>query len=381
MKQEQKNRFAASHLFPNTTIFIPLVLVLTMFSLLASLQSYFILSAETAYYRSFFSALISKTVYYLYFLLPAYVVSILAAVFPLQRKRFIQWIALHSLIVIGSFILHQSLSIAVDTMLWGDAVGGGFVYLLFNNPSLWIDVLGYGIFVSGFLLIDYQRRHRENEIRYSEIEADLVKVQLNEVRSRIHPQFLFKTLEFIGELLKEGRNKDANRILSLLSDFLRITVYEIDKDEVSFADEMKFLEIYTAIETIRLAPSFSIEKDIPAPMMTQIVPNTILQPIIEEIVYGKSDRPAVSRRILLTAEEHSEKIEISVHANTEPAGKLSAEEFSSREVVAIIAKRIEYLYGGGAGISCTADRLGELKVTLTLPRRQKNGTPLPEKEH
>ncbi|MFA6542682.1 MAG: histidine kinase [Bacteroidota bacterium] len=381
MKQRQKNRFAASHLFPNTNIFIPLVLVLTMFSLLASLQSYFILSAETAYYRSFFPALISKTVYYLYFLLPAYIVSVLAAVYPVKRKTFIRWILLHSIVAAVSFVLHQSLSIAVDTLLWGKEYSGAFVYLLFNNPSFWIDVLGYGIFVAGFLLIDFQRQHRENEIRYSEIEADLVKVQLNEVRNRIHPQFLFQTLEFIGELLKEGRNKDANRILSLLSDFLRITVYEVDKDEVSLADELKFLDIYAAIETIRLAPKFSIEKDIPAPMMAQIVPNSILQPIIEEIVYGKPDYPAVNRRILLTAEVYSEKKEISIHAKIEPAEKISAEEFSSREVVAIIAKRIEYLYGSGFGMTCTADRMGELKVTMTLPRREKNGTPLPGKEH
>ena len=113
----------------------------------------------------------------------------------------------------------------------------------------------------------------------NEIENIQLKNELNTIKSRLNPHFLFNTLNNIDTLIQTNPSK-ASVVLSMLSDLLRYVVYETEKEKIEIKKEMNFIKKYIDLEKIRLsnpdAVSFvcSIEHNL-------LIPPMIFLPFIE----------------------------------------------------------------------------------------------------
>ena len=129
----------------------------------------------------------------------------------------------------------------------------------------------------------YYRGLRQEEAHRERLTAQLAQAQLQALRMQIHPHFLFNTLNSISALLHKDIEA-ADRMIARLGDFLRLTLKSSNAHLVDFEQELEFLRCYLDIELIRFQDRLTVEMNIDPDALTGMVPNLILQPIVENAV-------------------------------------------------------------------------------------------------
>jgi two-component system, LytTR family, sensor kinase len=221
-----------------------------------------------------------------------------------------------------------------------------------------------------FTLMDFRRMSQENELKCSQLEAQLIRSKIQEIRSKIQPTFLFNTLQTILELIRTNRNKDANHILSLLSDFLRTTVYDTERDEITLEEEVRFLNQYLEIEKVRSNRVFNVLEDIEQQVSNAVVPNFILQPIVEELVYRNAGRDLPRHDIAIKACKADSLLEVTItDRRMNSAPNLDREEVQG-PVFEITKERITHLYGDQQTLTVHMNSEGETCVRIRIPLKE-----------
>ena len=351
-------------------IFIPLFLILTLIALVNSFQAYYNIHAGAASLLILIRILLSKLVYSWYFSILALVVQWHSKRIQLTRKTFIQWFLVHLATLIVSFFIHEMLSLGAETLIWGTKSKATLWYVLFNNPSVWIETLAYILFLLSFSLIEYRRKSQENEMRCSQLEIQLIRLKLQEIRNKIKPTFLFNTLQTILTLVHTHRNKDANHILSLLSDFLRTTVYDDERDEITLEEEMRFLNQYLEIEKVRSNHIFNVHEDIEQCVSNAMVPNFILQPIVEELVYRNTVQESARHEFIIKAYKVGEQLEVMIVDDGMEPVESSIGEGKKGIVLDITKERLWHLYGDQQNITVQLSQEGRALVKIRIPFRE-----------
>ena len=351
-------------------IFIPLFLILTLIAMVNSFQVYYTIQTGTTSLSILLRTLLSKLIYCWYFSFLALVIQWHSKNVQFSRKIFGRWFLVHLITLVISFFLHEMLSLGVDSLIWGTKLKATIWYVLLNNPSVWIETFVYILFLLSFSLLEYRKISQENEIRCSQLEVQLIRSKLQEIRSKIQPTFLFNTLQTILALIRTHRNKDANHILSLLSDFLRTTVYDNERDEISLEEEVRFLNQYLEIEKVRANHTFFVREDIERRVAKAIVPNFILQPIVEELVYRNSGRDVLQHEIIIRAYKVGEQLEVLI----EDQGMESPARFMNEKkdgiVLDITKERLSHLYGDHQNLTVHLSQEGGTLVKIRIPFKE-----------
>ena len=107
---------------------------------------------------------------------------------------------------------------------------------------------------------------------------------------QLHPHFLFNALHSAA-MLTMMDPEAAHRVLVQLSALLRSTLDRSAAAEVPLSEEIDFVDRYLAIEQIRFQDRLQVEIDADDDALSGIVPNLILQPLVENAV-----RHGIARR-------------------------------------------------------------------------------------
>ena len=333
-----------SSLFPklvlNKPILFPIIFILLLVSALSALQDFFVFFKGSLTILFFVRHLISKLIYFFY-LLPVILLiqhfskTIFSTVFRFGKES-----AIFLVILILSLFIHQLFSFVADTMLLGKYYKATIYSVIFTNPSVWLDIIIYATAVLGFSLTTIRIKNQENELRCSMLEVELVKTKLYELRSKIHPQFLFNTLNTINQLIESNQNKEANRILSKLSDFLRTTVYDCEREEIRLEEEIEFLNQYLEIEKTSFKNKLITEEKIASDTRNALVPNFILQPLVEEILYSSVKLKITEHRISLDTCREAENIIIKLSFN-QALENLNLSPFNESSILAFTHEHLK----------------------------------------
>jgi LytS/YehU family sensor histidine kinase len=131
--------------------------------------------------------------------------------------------------------------------------------------------------------VDYYRESRTREKRAAQLETKLVEAQLKTLQGQLHPHFLFNTLHAISALIHRDAD-DADRMISRLSDLLRLTLEHEGTQEVSLKEELEFLQKYLEIEQIRFQDRLTVKFSVQPEVLDARVPTLILQPVVENAI-------------------------------------------------------------------------------------------------
>lgn len=328
-----------------SNIFFPLFFVLTFIAIVNSLQTYYLTTNGVYTSSDFMLLFISRLLYFWYFLGLAFVVLWITKRKPLRKTKLVQWFAYHLGALFFSFIVHQILIYQIDKFILGREVKDALIYAVFNNPSVWFEILVYGLFLLGISLMEYRKIHRENEIKFSEMQVKLIQSRLHELRGRIHPQFVFNTLHAISELVHKKRNNDADHVLSLMSDFLRAVVYDSEQGEISLAKDIEFLNLYLEIQKISYQGNFQVNKVIDPDTLDATIPNILLQPLVEEMVCRIDAWSEFPYEIKITTTKNNAMLEIHIEDNLKKNISQHQGGGEDRAVEHVIKERLKQLYG------------------------------------
>jgi len=219
--------------------------------------------------------------------------SILAR--PIYRFARRQGPALLLLIALSSTILMAFAMSAMKAQTFGILFGNAWIdtrgaaigttnYLLLLVPDVPVNLFLLGTWAGFYFGINYYLNLR-NETERAVISARLAdQAQLKMLRYQLNPHFLFNTLNAISTLVLEQDGKQANKMLSELSAFLR---YSLDSDPLqmtSLAEEVRALKLYLEIEKTRFGDRLKVNFDIDEEASAARVPSLILQPAIENAI-------------------------------------------------------------------------------------------------
>jgi two-component system, LytTR family, sensor kinase len=153
----------------------------------------------------------------------------------------------------------------------------------------------------------YYRESRDRELRASQLETKLAEAQLKALQQQLHPHFLFNTLHAISALMHRDVEA-ADRTLMRLSDLLRLTLESIGQQEVTLKAELEFLTKYIQIEQTRFADRLIVRFDVQPETLDGLVPNLILQPLVENAIKHGVARKNGLGHIDITARRDGDKL-------------------------------------------------------------------------
>ena len=151
-------------------------------------------------------------------------------------------------------------------------------------------LMTYSAIIGLSYALDYRRESQARAVSTAQLETRLVEAQLKTLQAELHPHFLFNTLHAISTLVHTDP-ESADRMISRLSDLLRLTFDDTGAAAVSLQAELAFLQKYLEIEQIRFQDRLSVHYDVDAETLDAEVPRLILQPLVENAIkHGVSPR-------------------------------------------------------------------------------------------
>jgi two-component system, LytTR family, sensor kinase len=209
----------------------------------------------------------------------------------------------------------------------------------------------------------YYRGLREREAQTARLTAQLAQAQLQALKMQIHPHFLFNTLNSISALLHKDVEA-ADRMIARLGDFLRLTLKSSDAQIVNFEQELEFLKCYLDIEHIRFQDRLTVEMDIDPHALTAMIPNLILQPIVENAVRHGVARQTNPGHITIRARRQGARLIMKVEDNG-PGLKLNSN--GSGIGLSNTRARLEQFYGKDFSFQIGNSAERGASVTLDVP--------------
>ena len=152
-----------------------------------------------------------------------------------------------------------------------------------------------------------------------------------------------------------------------LGDVLRLTLEDVEAQEVPLWRELEFLRLYLSIEQVRFEDRLKVRIVTAAALSDVLVPHMVLQPIVENAVrhgLGQSEE-AVTIEVAANSSNGS----LTLVVSDDGPGLLSGTPGHSGIGLTNTKKRLARLYGDNATlvVGAAADR--GVRVTITLPIR------------
>ena len=231
------------------------------------------------------------------------------------------------------------------------------------------DLLVYGGIIGICYAIDYYRKYREREYLASQLEAQLAQAQLDSLRMQLHPHFLFNTLNGIVGLVRDNRNQAAVSMLVGLSDLLRHALEHSNRQEVELKEELNFIKLYLDIQQMRFSDRLQIELDIQPVTMKALVPNLILQPLVENALRHGIARSAASALVGIRSRIVDDSLELTVCDNGLGLSSDWQLKSSSGIGLANTAARLQQLYNADHRFDVRNREEGGVEVVIVIPNR------------
>jgi two-component system, LytTR family, sensor kinase len=296
--------------------------------------------------------------------------------FPVGRHNWLLPIALHLLLSAGFSAFELTLESALYSRLhlfptlMKDFRG---TLALLVVRGFHGGVLNYWIVIGVQCGVLYYRRFQERsrealkfELRASELQSQLMSSQLNALKMQLQPHFLFNTLNAITVLVRQQKGKDAEQMLGHLSDLLRGVLEDVDAQEVSLRRELEYLQLYLAIEQVRFPDRLRVEISVDPATQEALVPQLILQPIVENAIRHGIGRSSSAGCILISASKINGTVELLVQ---DDGPGLSPSDISDDQGIGLAntRARLQQLYGQDARLEIANCDRGGVIVTMNIP--------------
>ena len=213
------------------------------------------------------------------------------------------------------------------------------------------------------------QRMQALQTRARELSELAATAQLAALRAQLNPHFLFNSLNSIAQLIHVDPDR-AEACVERLAELLRYVLKRAEKDFVPLAEELDVTGAYLDIERARFAERLQVETDIDQAALTALVPNFILQPLVENAVKHGLSRKVGPGRVRIEARAANDVLMLSVHDDGVGMTDATLGQIYERGVgLRNLRDRLERLYGP-THVPAISSRPGEgTRVELRLPAR------------
>jgi two-component system, LytTR family, sensor kinase len=236
-----------------------------------------------------------------------------------------------------------------------------------NPPFFFLSWAFQLVLVTPISWFFYQRtKKRILELRGLEKALIRSKTDLQFLRSRINPHFLFNALNTLyGTALVEGSERTAVGIQKL-GDMMRFMLHENHEERILVDREVEYLQNYISLQKLRIqsSPSISIDDDIRKRGFPHLIEPMLFVPFVENAFkHGISLNERSWIKIKFDYDEKNIRLEVrnSIHAGeaNDPEKKASGVGLDN------VVKRLKLLYPGRFEFSAREEK-NEFVVHLSV---------------
>jgi hypothetical protein len=291
---------------------------------------------------------------------------ILTALWPLsgwlERKRPPAVLAflLHafnaSLYAIGSYVLLALVGGMVQPLSW-------YVW-----PVLY-GMMSYGVIATAFHTVRMGHARQRQALAIQQAHTLLLASELNALRNKLNPHFLFNTLHSIIALTR--RNPEAaETALFQFSDMLRY-VLDTEKsgsDRVTLEDELRFVRDYLELESLRLGSRLKVEWELDDDAAGLPLPALSLQPLVENSIkhaFNPHSRPGLLR--IRTRVDDAARLLTMTVDDDGPGADPAAVQQSNGLGLRTVERRLQLEYGAKGELAITTAPGAGFTATMSIP--------------
>src|SRR5437016_517781 len=300
----------------------------------------------------------------------------LARRFPLTGPRFVSHIAIHT---IASFLMAPMASVTEYFL------SRGLLGLLFRitdpgaqrplptftgsvvSMSL-TGVLTYWLVVGLYQSIHFYQAAMERQTRAAQLETQLSHAELENLKSQLHPHFLFNSLHTIGILMQEDVDA-ASHLLVCLGDLLRMAL-ERRENEITLQSELEFVGKYLEIEQTRFHDRLKVHMEVPPDLLGVYVPSLALQPLVENAIKHGISVDSAAGRLEIAAQLHNGRVLLCVR--DDGPGPAPGSRLRFGVGLANVQSRLKQLYGDESALALTGGDGRGCEAIITIPLRSSN---------
>jgi len=300
-----------------------------------------------------------------------FVVAVLGRRFPLERKNLGRAIVTHVLLGLAVVTATELAEFALSQMIARLSPRPLRPYQLVELVvyKFHIYFLIYWMILGATRAFDYYTRYRESELLASQLEAKLAQAQLSALKMQLQPHFLFNTHHSIVSLMLKNDNPPAIKMLTRLSDLLRISLKRTDQQVSSLREEIEVLELYLGIQRERYRSRLEVRLEIEPAALAAEVPCLLLQPLVENALQHGIDALTTGGSLRVTARTGQNQLVLTVCDNGPGLPPGFSPGVGQGIGLRNTRARLERLYGTQQHFEISSASEGGTEVRIVLPLR------------
>jgi two-component sensor histidine kinase len=257
-----------------------------------------------------------------------------------------------------------------------NAAGTHYANLLEAGFSLghWLEhgLIMLTVYLLGlFLILGMNARlDLENErIRTSNLHALWLNARLDTLRGQLNPHFLFNSLHTISSLLFTDTRR-ADKMLADLSDVLRITLREGQREFSTVREELDYARHYLSIEGTRFEDRLKIDFAVDDGSLSARVPSLILQPLIENAIKHGISNCAGANAVSVEVHRGGDTLVMEVSNDFRADARPVAPERKMGIGLNNVRERLMAIYGGDYTLSSLGVPGDRWSTRISFPYRE-----------
>lgn len=214
-------------------------------------------------------------------------------------------------------------------------------------------------------VVSYYQRFRERELRSSQLQTQLAKSHLQALKSQLQPHFLFNTMHSISALMLTDVQA-ADRMMTRLSDLLRMSLEASGTQITTLSHELEFLNCYLEIEKVRFEERLTIVLNIAPETLDAQVPHLLLQPLVDNAVKHGISKLNDGGEIQISATAAGAELQLEVKDNGPGMSQPDGPQRTGLGLK-VTRERLEALYGQEQSMELVHPSEGGAAVRICIP--------------
>ena len=205
-------------------------------------------------------------------------------------------------------------------------------------------------------------------------EITLRKTELKALQAQINPHFLYNTLDAIAWMCEEGKNEDAEEMVTSLARLFRISTSK-GHELIPIEKEVEHAKSYLKIEKYRYKNQFTYSFDVEEECLPYLCNKITLQPMIENAIYHGVNQMIDEGEIQIRIYQEGENIIFQVEDNgvgmtQEQCHEILHKEPGDRTGIGIknVNDRIKIYFGEQYGLRIESELDEGTCVTISMPK-------------
>lgn len=255
----------------------------------------------------------------------------------------------------GQFALESLLNIAGNKHLNNVIIASGVLNLAFIY-FLWSLI---------YFLFHFIQNYKKAEIENFKWQASINEIELNKLKSQLNPHFMFNAMNSIRALVDENPMKSKEAITQL-SNLLRNTLQMGKNKVIPFNEELKIVNDYLSLESIRYEERLKIKMEIDAKSFDFEVPPLMIQTLVENGIKHGISKLTEGGIIKISTQVEKEKLTVTIINS----GQLKDNQESETGFgIKNTRQRLQLLYGHEASLKVFNLDSKNVSTQLIIPKK------------